>query len=94
MAGKPVGEAMGLKVARNIWGKLIHMTKNLPKYWLEKTKENLVVCTHPFLMLEPPIKSSKRERLDRISTFRGGCWKREGLNFFREGGCNFHIKNN
>ena len=39
MAGKPVGEAMGLKVGRNIWGKLIHMNKNLPKYWLEKTKE-------------------------------------------------------
>ena len=39
MAGKPVGEAMGLKVGRNICGKLIHMTKNLPKYWLEKTKE-------------------------------------------------------
>ena len=39
MAGKPVGEAMGLKVGRNIWGKLIHMTKILPKYWLEKTKE-------------------------------------------------------
>ena len=39
MAGKPVGEAMGLKVGRNIWGKLIHMTKNLPKHWLEKTKE-------------------------------------------------------
>ena len=39
MAGKPVGETMGLKVGRNIWGKLIHMTKNLPKYWLEKTKE-------------------------------------------------------
>ena len=39
MAGKPVGEAMGVKVGRNIWGKLIHMTKNLPKYWLEKTKE-------------------------------------------------------
>ena len=39
MAGKPVGEAMGLKVGRNIWGKLIHMAKNLPKYWLEKSKE-------------------------------------------------------
>ena len=39
MPGKPVGEVMILKVGRNIWGRLIHMTKKLPKYWLEKTKE-------------------------------------------------------
>ena len=39
MAGKPVGEVMVLKVGRNISGRLIHMFKKLPKYWLEKTKE-------------------------------------------------------
>ena len=39
MAGKPVGEVMGLKVGGNIWGRLIHMAKKLQKYWLEKTKE-------------------------------------------------------
>ena len=39
MAGKPVGEVMGLNVGRNIWGRLILMAKKWPKYWLEKTKE-------------------------------------------------------
>ena len=39
MAGKPVGEVMGLKVGRNIWRRLIHMAKKLPNYWLEKPKE-------------------------------------------------------
>ena len=38
MAGKPVGEVMGLKVGGNIWGRLTHMAKKLQKYWLEKTK--------------------------------------------------------
>ena len=39
MARKPVGRVMGLKVVRNIRGKLSHMAKKLPKYWLDKTKE-------------------------------------------------------
>ena len=30
--------------------------------------------------------------LDRSSTFRGGCWKREGDFFQGRGCCNFHIK--
>ena len=52
--------------------------------------ENLILCTHPFLLegggrgVEPPIKSSKGQRLEKTSTFRGGCWER--------GNCNFHIK--
>ena len=32
-------------------------------------------------------------RLDRTSTFRGGCWERGGDFFSEGGGCNFHIKN-
>ena len=32
------------------------------------------------------------ERLDRTSTFGGGCWERGG-DFFRRGWCNFHMKN-
>ena len=33
--------------------------------------------------VEPPIKSSKMERLGRTSTFRGGCWEKGG-EFFQE----------
>ena len=57
-----------------------------------------IVCTPPLCWgerVEPPTKFSKRGggRLDRTSTFRGGCWERGGDFFQRGGGCNFHIKN-
>ena len=37
---------------------------------------------------ETPIKSSKTERLDRTSTFRGGCLERRG-EFFQGSGWQF-----
>ena len=40
---------------------------------------------------ELPIKSSKRERLGRTSTFRGSCLERR-VNLFREVGGIFHMK--
>ena len=38
MAGKTVGEVMGLNVGRNIWRRLIHMDKNYQNIGSKKTK--------------------------------------------------------
>ena len=43
--------------------------------------------------VEPLTKfSKKREGLDGISIFRGGCWERGG-DFFLGRGCSFYTKN-
>ena len=39
MAGKPLGDVMGLKVGRSICWRLIHMAKEWPKYCLKKKKK-------------------------------------------------------
>ena len=55
-----------------------------------------IVCTPPFCWeeggVEPPTEFLKRGGLDRFSILRGVAEKK-GVDFFRERGCSFFIKN-
>ena len=66
------------------------MNEQQLRLFLGRIKAIFTTVCIPFCRrAEPPTKFSKRGRLDRTSTFRGGLLRKRGGDFFKGGGLQF-----